>query len=491
MRTLFLNPPSFEGFDGGASSRWPAAREIESYWYPVWLCYPAGLIPDSKVVDAPPHKISIDQTVAMASDYELLVLFTSTPGFNVDVKIVEMMKERNPDLKVAFVGPPVTIEPEKSLRASMAIDFVVKREFDYAIRDYAMGKPLEEIPGVVFRKDGGFQSNREAPPIEDLDALPWASKIYKRDLNFRRYNVPFLLNPFISFYTTRGCPAQCTFCLWPQTHSGHRWRLRSSDDIANECRYVLENFPGLKEIFFDDDTFNYQKARTIELCAKLKPLNFTWSCTSRVTTDYDTLKAMKDAGCRLLIVGYESGDQQILKNIKKGATIDMARRFTANCKKLGLVIHGDFIVGLPGETRETIRKSIDFAKELDVETIQVSIGHPFPGTEFYDHVKKNGLITIDETMTDEAGHQLPNYHYPGLDKAELVDWVERFYGEYYFRPKVAFRLISKAIFHTDERRRLYKEAREYLALRSKRKQFVRDHKGQKDEQQPAVLTSGD
>ena len=491
MRTLFLNPPSFEGFDGGAGSRWPAAREIESYWYPVWLCYPAGLIPDSKVLDAPPHKVSIDQTVAMASDYELLVLFTSTPGFNVDVKIAEMMKDNNPKLKVAFVGPPVTTEPEKSLRATSAIDFVVKREFDYAIRDFAMGKPLEEIPSVVFRKDGGIQNNAEAPVIENLDELPWVTKVYKRDLDFTRYNVPFLLNPYISFYTSRGCPAQCTFCLWPQTHSGHRWRLRSSDDIVNECRYALENFPGLREIFFDDDTFNYQKARTIELCSKLKTLkNFTWSCTSRVTTDYDTLKAMKDAGCRLLIVGYESGDQQILKNIKKGATIDMARRFTANCKKLGLTVHGDFIVGLPGETRDTLRTSINFAKELDVETIQVSIAHPFPGTEFYDHVKKNGLITID-SMTDEAGHQLPNYTYPGLDKGELVEWVERFYGEYYFRPKVAFRLVSKALFNNNDRRRLYKEAKEYLALRSKRKQYVKDQSRQKEEQQPPVLSTGD
>jgi hopanoid biosynthesis associated radical SAM protein HpnJ len=489
MRTLFLNPPSFEGFDGGAGSRWPAAREIESYWYPVWLCYPAGMIPDSKVLDAPPHKVSIDQTVAMASDFELLVLFTSTPGFHVDVKIAEMMKDLNPKLKVAFVGPHVTVRPEESLRCSSAIDFVVKKEFDYQIRDYAMGKPLDQIPSVVFRKNGDFQHNPEMPPIEDLDALPWVTKVYKRDLDFRRYNVPFLLNPYISFYTTRGCPAQCTFCLWPQTHSGHRWRLRSSDDIVNECRYALENFPGLKEIFFDDDTFNYQKARTIELCSKLKDLKFTWSCTSRVTTDYDTLKAMRDAGCRLLIVGYESGDQQILKNIKKGATIDMARRFTANCKKLGLTVHGDFIVGLPGETRETIRKSIDFAKELDVETIQVSIGHPFPGTEFYDHVKKNGLITIDEKMTDDAGHQLPNYQYPGLDRAELVDWVERFYGEFYFRPKVAFRLVSKAMFNGEERRRLYKEAREYLALRSKRKQFVKEQKQQKET--PAVLSAGD
>jgi len=491
MRTLFLNPPSFEGFDGGASSRWPASREIESYWYPVWLCYPAGMIPDSKVLDAPPHKVSIEQTVAMADDYELLVLFTSTPGFNVDVKIAEMMKDNNPKLKVAFVGPPVTTEPEKSLRATTAIDFIVKREFDYAIRDFAMGKPLAEIPSVAFRNaDGSIQNNPEAPVIENLDELPWVTKVYKRDLDFRNYNVPFLQNPYISFYTSRGCPAQCTFCLWPQTHSGHRWRLRSSDDILNECRWALENFPGLKEIFFDDDTFNYQKARTIELCSKLKTLKFTWSCTSRVTTDYDTLKAMKEAGCRLLIVGYESGDQQILKNIKKGATIDMARRFTANCKKLGLTVHGDFIVGLPGETRDSIRSSINFAKELDVETIQVSIAHPYPGTEFYDHVKKNGLITID-AMTDEAGHQLPNYNYPGLDKGELVEWVERFYGEYYFRPKVAFRLVSKALFDGNDRRRLYKEAKEYLSLRSKRKQYVKDQSKQKEEQQPPVLSTGD
>ena len=328
----------------------------------------------------------------------------------------------------------------------------------------------------------------EGGVIENLDELPWVSKVYKRDLNFRNYNVPFLLNPFISFYTTRGCPAMCTFCLWPQTHSGHRWRTRSSDDVANECKYVLENFPGLKEIFFDDDTFNYRKERTIDLCSKLKKLNFTWSCTSRVTTDYDTLKAMKEAGCRLLIVGYETGDAQILKNIKKGATLDMAQRFTANCKKLGLVIHGDFIVGLPGETRETIRKTIDWAKRLDVETIQVSLGHAFPGTEFYEHAQKNGLVSI-AGMTDEAGHQLPNVVYPGMDRGELMDWVERFYGEFYFRPKIALRLIGKAMFDSADRRRLYKEAREYLALRSKRKQFVKEHNQQKES--AAAVSAGD
>ncbi|MCA2968762.1 MAG: hopanoid biosynthesis associated radical SAM protein HpnJ [Acidobacteriaceae bacterium] len=476
MRTLFLNPPSFEGFDGGASSRWPASREIESYWYPVWLCYPAGMLPDSKVVDAPPHGISIEQTVEMAKEFELLVLFTSTPGFHVDVHMAEMMKDVNPKLKVAFVGPPVTVEPEKSLRIAPAIDFIVRKEFDHAIVDYANGKPLEEIPSVSFRRpDGSFMHNPDGPVIENLDALPWASKVYKRDLDFRRYNVPFLHNPYVALYTSRGCPAQCTFCLWPQTHSGHRWRLRSVEDVVNEVKWIKDNFPGLKEIFFDDDTFNYQKARTIALCNELGKVGVTWSCTSRVTTDFDTLKAMKDAGGRLMIVGYESGDPQILKNIKKGATIDMARRFTANAHKLGLTIHADFIVGLPGETRDSIRNTINFAKELDCETIQVSLAHPYPGTEFFDYVKKNNLITLD-AMTDEKGHQLPNIIYPGLDRAELVDSVERFYSEYYFRPKAAWRIIKKSIFDSTERKRLYKEAREYMALRSKRKQFVKDQK---------------
>jgi hopanoid biosynthesis associated radical SAM protein HpnJ len=476
MRTLFLNPPSFEGFDGGAGSRWPSTREVASFWYPVWLCYPAGMLADSKLVDAPPHGVSIEQTVAMAKDFELLVLYTSSPGFHVDVKIAEMMKDANSKLKVAFVGPPVTIEPDRALNATKAIDFVVRREFDYQIAGYAQGKPLAELPGVSYRKDGVNVHNPEGGMIENLDELPWVSKVYKRDLDFRKYNVPFLLNPYISFYTTRGCPAMCTFCLWPQTHSGHRWRLRSSQDVANECRYVLENFPGLKEIFFDDDTFNYKKARTLELCAELKKLpKFTWSCTSRVTTDYETLKAMKDAGCRLLIVGYESGDEQILKNIKKGATIEGARRFTKDAHNLGLVIHGDFIVGLPGETRETLRNTIDFAKGLDTETIQVSIAHAYPGTEFYEYAKENNLVQLK--MADDEGHQLPQVVYPGiLEKGEMMEWVDRFYDEYYFRPKAAWRIVRKAVFDGHERKRLYKEAKSYMSLRTKRRKYVADEK---------------
>jgi radical SAM superfamily enzyme YgiQ (UPF0313 family) len=235
-----------------------------------------------------------------------------------------------------------------------------------------------------------------------------------------------------------------------------------------------EYWPWVKEFFFDDDTFNIQKARTVELCAKLKPLNLTWSCTSRVTTDFETLKAMKEAGCRLLIVGYESGDQQILKNIKKGATLERARQFTKDCHKLGLVIHGDFIMGLPGETRETINNTIAFAKELDVETIQVSVAHAYPGTELYDYAVKNGFMVADTKMVDEGGHQLAQIQYPDLPADEIMGAVHRFYDEYYFRPKAVYRILRKAVFSNVERKRLYKEAKSFLKLRASRNKWVKE-----------------
>ena len=475
LKTLFLNPPSFENFDGGAGSRWPATREIESYWYPVWLAYPAGMLEGARLLDAPPHHISGEETIEIAKDYEFLVLFTSTPGFPGDIRLSQAIKKANPNIKIAFVGPHVTVLPEKSLRDCPVIDFVCRKEFDYAVTDYAKGKRLEEIPGVSFLKDGKIVHNPDAPQIQDLDALPHVTAIYKRDLDVTRYNVPFLLHPFVSLYTTRGCPAQCTFCLWPQTLSGHPWRKRSTDDVAAEMARAKTYWPEVKEFFFDDDTFNIQKARTIELCAKLKPLGLTWSCTSRVTTDYETLKAMKEAGCRLLIVGYESGDPQILKNIKKGATIERARQFTKDCHKLGLVVHGDFILGLPGETHQTINNTIAFAKELDVETIQVSVAHAYPGTELYDYAVKNGFMVKDSQMVDEGGHQLAHIQYPGLPADDILAAVHRFYDEYYFRPKAVFRILRKAAFDGHERKRLYKEAKTFLKVRAMRNKLVKKH----------------
>ncbi len=473
LKTLFLNPPSFENFDGGAGSRWPATREIESYWYPVWLAYPTGMLEGARLLDAPPHKVSAEETIRIATDYDFVVLFTSTPGFPGDIRLAEAMKTAKPQLKIAFVGPHVSVLPERTLRDCPAIDFVVRREFEFATVEFAQGKPLSEILGASYIKNGEVVHNPDRPLLDNLDEMPDVTDVYKRDLDVRLYNVPFLQHPFVSLYTTRGCPAQCTFCLWPQTLIGHAWRKRSTDAVVRELAKAKTYWPYVKEFFFDDDTFNIQKARTIELCEKMKPLKLTWSCTSRVTTDYETLKAMREAGCRLLIVGYESGDPQILKNIKKGATVERARQFTKDAHSLGLKIHGDFILGLPGETRETIRRTIDFAKELDCETIQVSVAHAYPGTELYDYAVTNGFY-VPNQMVDEGGHQLAHIQYPDLPAEEVMEAVHRFYDEYYFRPKAIFRIVKKAFFSNSERKRLYKEAKGFLALRAKRNKWVKD-----------------
>jgi hopanoid biosynthesis associated radical SAM protein HpnJ len=480
MKTLLLNPPSFEGFDGGAGSRWPATREIASYWYPVWLTYPAGMLPGSRLLDAAPHKITPQQTIQITRDYDFVVLFTSTVGFGSDVRLVRMMKEAKPDLKICFVGPHVQVQPDESLAASDDIDFIVRGEFDYPVVEFAQGKPLREIAGVSYRENGLVVHNPERPQLqtEDLDRLPFATEIYKRDLVVENYNIPFLLHPFISFYTTRGCPALCTFCLWPQTMAGHAWRVRSSDNVAREVQQALEMFPQVKEFFFDDDTFNIRKDRVLELCSKFKPLKFRWSCTARVHSDYETLKAMADAGARLLIVGFESGDPQILKNIKKGATVEMARAFVKNCKKAGIVIHGDFIIGLPGETRETIRRTIDFAKELDVQTIQVSLAHAYPGTELHDYLIRNNALAT-EAITDGGGHQLPHIEYSDLPREEMMAAVNHFYDSYYFRPRVVWRIVRNALWDKHERDRLYHEAAAFLRLRTERWKYARKAEAKK------------
>ncbi|MGH9470883.1 MAG: hopanoid biosynthesis associated radical SAM protein HpnJ [Terriglobia bacterium] len=475
MKTLFLNPPSFKGFDGGSSARYPATREIRSYWYPVWLSYPAGMLEGSRLLDACPHDISPDGAAELAREYDFVVLFTSTVGFQNDCRLARVMKEGKPELKIAFVGPPVQVEPEGSLRSCDAIDFVVRGEFDHAVIEYATGKPLARIPNAVFRNGGEIVLNPMRPQLqtEDLDRLPFASEVYHRNLVIENYSIPYLLHPYISFYTSRGCPALCTFCLWPQTLSGHTWRVRSVDNVVAEVRQALKLFPQMKEIFFDDDTFNIRKERVLELARKFKTLGFHWSCTARVHSDYETLKAMADGGARLFIVGLESGDPQILKNIKKGATVEMAKAFAKNCKKVGIKIHGDFIIGLPGETPATIQKTIDYAKELDVETIQVSVAHAFPGTELYDFYTRNNYM-VHHAVTDEGGHQLPHIEMPGLRREEMMAAVNRFYDEYYFRPRVVWRLVKDALWSGDERKRLYQEATSFLRLRAERLKYVRD-----------------
>jgi hypothetical protein len=203
LKTLFLHPPSFDGFDGGAGSRYQARREIRSFWYPTWLAQPAALVPGSRLVDAPPDGLSLADVVPLAREYELAVLHTSTPSFAHDVKVAEALKAANPDLRLGVVGAHVAVHAEASLRASPAIDFVARNEFDFTIRDIAEGRPFSTVLGVSYR-NGGIRHMPDRPVLEDMDALPYVVDVYRRDLTVEHYVIGYLLHPYVSLYTGRG-----------------------------------------------------------------------------------------------------------------------------------------------------------------------------------------------------------------------------------------------------------------------------------------------
>ena len=470
-KTLFLSPPSFDGFDGGAGSRYQARREVTSYWYPTWLAQPAALVPGAKLLDCPPHNIGKDQCLNIAKDYEHVIIHTSTPSLKNDSKVAEAIKAQRPDTKIGFVGAHAAVLPTETLKASPAIDWVGRKEFDFTCKEVAEDRPLESIDGLSFRKDGRIIHNKEREMIQNMDTLPWVADVYKRDLKIENYFIGYLLHPYVSLYTGRGCPAQCTFCLWPQTIGGHKYRVRSAQNVADEMAYMKKIFPQVREFFFDDDTFTANLPRARDIAKKLGSLGVHWSCNSRANLDYDTIKSFKDNGLRLFLVGYESGNDETLTRIKKGVTTEEMRRFTRDCHKAGVIIHGTFILGLPVETRETIEQTVRFAQELDVFSMQVSLAAPYPGTELYEQARLNGWFAKKDKadLVEGDGFQQSALEYPGLSKDEIFENVEKFYRRYYLRPKPILRIIKTMLEDKDVCVRRLREGYEFFKSMAQRR----------------------
>ncbi len=474
MRTLCLQAPSFDGFDGGAGARYQARREIRSFWYPTWLAQTAAMVPGSKLIDAAPHRLTLGDVTAQARDFDLAVLHTSTPSFASDVAVVEALKVANPGLKVGFVGAKVAVEPDLSLARSPVIDFVAGNEFDFTIKEIAEGRDWKAIAGLSYRDAGGtIRHNPPRPILENMDELPFVTPVYKRDLTIENYFIGYLKHPYVSLYTGRGCKSRCTFCLWPQTVGGHRYRTRSVGNVIEEMRWAKAALPQVREFFFDDDTFTDDRARTEAIARELGKLGLTWSCNAKANVPRDTLKVMRDNGLRLLLVGYESGNQQILHNIRKGMRIDVARRFTKDCHELGITIHGTFILGLPGETKETIEETIRFATEINPHTIQVSLAAPYPGTELHREALKHGWLDEEHAeLIDSHGVQIAPLHYPHLSHTEIFDSVEEFYRRFYFRaPKIAA-IVSEMVRSPQMIARRLREGVEFFAFLRQRRQLA-------------------
>ena len=471
MRTLFLQSPSFDGFDGGAGSRFQCRREVRSFWYPTWLAQPAALVEGSKLVDAPPHGLKLAAVAPMARDYDLVVVHTSSPSFPADVKTIEAMKSANPGIKVGMIGAKVAVDPIGSLNASRAIDFVTGNEFDFTVKEVAEGIELSRVAGLSYRNsEGRIVHNTPRPILENMDELPFVTPVYKRDLEIERYFIGYLKHPYISIYTGRGCKSRCTFCLWPQTVGGHRYRTRSVGNVVEEIAWAQKAFPQAKEFFFDDDTFTDDLPHAEAIAKGLGKLGVTWSCTAKANVPRKTLEVLHDNGLRLMLVGYETGNQQILFNIKKGMRVEFARRFTKDCHELGIKIHGTFILGLPGETKETIEETIRFATEINPHTIQVSLAAPYPGTYLYRQALENGwLDSANAELVDEHGVQLAPLHYPHLSHTEIHESVETFYRRFYFRSGKIASIVSEMVRSPEMMRRRLREGVEFF-------QFLRERR---------------
>jgi hopanoid biosynthesis associated radical SAM protein HpnJ len=471
MKTLFLQAPSFEGFDGGAGARYQNRREIKSFWYPTWLAQPAALVEGSKLIDAPPHRLGLADVLPEVKDRDLVVLHTSTPSFASDVKTVRALKAANPNLKIGMIGAKVAVDAAGSLAACQELDFVARNEFDFTIKEVAEGRDFGSITGLSYRgRDGRVVHNADRAMLHNMDELPFVSPVYKRDLEIENYFIGYLRHPYLSFYTGRGCKSRCTFCLWPQTVGGHNYRTRSVGHVIDELKWAMKAFPQVKEVFFDDDTLTDDLPRVEALAREIGKLGIVWACNAKGNVPRKTLEVLANNGCRLFVVGYETGNQQILHNIKKGMLVDVARKFTKDCHELGIKIHGTFILGLPGESKETIQETIRFAKDINPHTIQISLAAPYPGTFLYKQAKENGWFdTNNADLVDDNGIQIAPLHYPHLSHGEIFNSVEEFYKAFYFRaPKIAS-IVNEMVRSPQMMKRRLREGVEFF-------QFLRERR---------------
>jgi hopanoid biosynthesis associated radical SAM protein HpnJ len=470
---LFLQAPSFDGYDGGAGARYQMKREVKSFWYPTWLAQAAAMVEGSKLIDAPPHGLKFADIVDDLKAHELIVIHTSTPSFKSDCKTAVMIKELNPSAIVGFIGAKVAVEPEESLKACAAIDFVARNEYEFTIKEIAEGRDWATIKGMSYRgKDGAIVHNEEREILMDMDKLPSVLPHYKRFLDTQKYFGGYLKHPYLSFYTGRGCKSRCTFCLWPQTIGGHKYRFRSIPVVVEEIKYIQKNFPEVKEIFFDDDTLTDNHDRVEALAVELGKLGVVWSCNAKANVPRKTLEVLKANGLRLLLVGYESGNQKILHNIKKGLLVDVARKFAKDCHELGIIVHGTFILGLPGETRETIQETLAFAKEVNPRTLQVSLAAPYPGTFLYKQAKENGWFASDVDLLTDDGTQIAPLNYPDLSHTEIFDSVEEFYKKFYFRPSKIAEIVGEMLTSRDMLVRRLREGVEFFHFLRTREDMI-------------------
>lgn len=453
MKVCFINPP-FKSEYGKFSreSRSPAIGHSGVLYYPLWLIYAAALVEkngyDVTFIDAPAKQMNLDDCLLKikneVSNARLFVLDTSTPSISSDLNFAEFLKKAVPEAYIVLVGTHPTATVEESLTNGKAVNAIARKEYDYTVLELVKAlennEPLENIKGLSYKKENKIINNPDREPITDLDDIPMASEFIKKHLDIYDYSFPAATYPSIQIFTGRGCPARCNYCVYPQVMHGHIYRKRSVDNVVNEFQYIADTFPEVKEIVIEDDTFTIDKKRVLEICNLLikKGLNkrFKWLCNARVNLDYETMVKMKAAGCRLLIPGVESFNQEILNNVHKGTNIKEIENYMANAKKAGLLVHACYMVGNKGETKETMQKTLEAAIRFNTDTAQFFPLIPYPGTEAYIWAKENNYITGNyDEYCHEDGTVSCVLNLPNLSADDLVNFCAYARKKYYLRPK--------------------------------------------------------
>jgi radical SAM superfamily enzyme YgiQ (UPF0313 family) len=506
MKILALNPPFLPKYS--RESRSPAVTKSGTLYYPMWLCYAVGYLEKAghevRLIDAPAAGMSIDKVIEAVRDFEpdMAVLDTSTPSIYADVQVGEALKAAFPGIFVTLVGVHVSALPEDTLALSTQIDAAAFGEYDETLvelanklssgakspvnaadgaekksiyadeivnsigRGKSTGMAADEllggIRGLAFRDSaGGIKKNETRPYIDDLDAIPPVSRVYHKHLDITPYFYGHSRHPIVVLVTGRGCPFRCTYCVLPQTMQGHRYRKRSIESIVQEFLFIRDHFPGVKEIMIEDDTLTADRKRCRELAEALIATGgnkVPWSANSRADVDLETMRLMRKAGCRLFCVGFESGEQAILDNIQKAITLDKIAAFTRDAKRAGIMVHGCFMVGNRGETKETLEKTLRFAKELNPDTAQFYPIMVYPGTSDYQYFDEKGWIVsrdFRKWLTEDGLHSSVVSN-PDLRYEELVAFCDRARREFYLRPIYMFAKFKQMIVYPAEAKRIVK-----------------------------------
>ncbi len=472
FNVLTLNPPFHARYS--RSQRSPAVIKSGVLYYPIWLAYATGVLEQDgfqvKLVDAPAAGYDLQRVLGVVDDLQpnLIVVETSTPSIYNDLEAAGAIKSRCPRAFIVFVGPHATALPEETLTLNSALDAVARGEYDFTVRDLARtleaGDDLDRVEGISYRgRDGTIVHNPDRELIQDLDSLPFVSEVYKRHLRIEDYSYSIALYPQVTIVTGRGCPYKCTFCLWPQTITGPNYRLRSVSNVAEEFDYIAHELPQVKDIFIEDDTFTIDQERCISLAKVLiqNGNNQCFTANSRANVPLETLEWLTKAGLRLLCVGFESGDQEVLNAMKKGMRVEQFYQFREDASRAGVLIHGCFMAGNPGETRETLAKTIHLAKQLNPDTAQFYPLMVYPGTEAYELAQKNGsLRTMDfhEWLTPDGLHSTV-INQPGLTADDLVAWCDQARRSFYLRPGYILSKAWQMLAHPREAGRIIRSTR--------------------------------